>query len=145
MLTINNLFTSLAGIGEMLSLNMLIVILITFVPVIFAIFMGKRYNVFHGIVTYIFVSYLFAFLSTEFNVFQYLLPATGSELIMYISMLELVITYPYLLVAGGIDKIPGSEVIMEGEYASYIVLTAVALIFIISQVIASSIKAKKIF
>ncbi len=142
--TINTNILSVLFELEPITLNMLIVIFITLIPVITGVIMSKKYNSFHGVVSFIFTSYVLYFLSKQFNVFEYVMigeTAIGSSL----TALENFLSLPYLLVAGCVMKIPGAETIFEGEYATYILLTAFALVFIILQVIASSRKARRLF
>lgn len=143
--TINpTILSSLTGVGDALTLDMLIVILVTLLPVIAAIIMAKKYNVIHGIISFIFFSYVLFFLSKEFNVFQYIMVGTDSISDSLIKIQD-VFYLPYLLVVGGITKIPGATTVFEGEYGSYILLTGFALFFIICQVFATARNSKKLF
>ena len=117
--------------------NLLYAILIALVPVVVTIIFSKVYNIFHGLFTFLTFSFLLCFLFTHF----------GSSLpVELAAQLELVLgTYVYIntFVLDSL-KLIGLESLLTASYGEYILLGIYVVIFIVSQIIASVLRKKRV-
>ena len=120
-----------------MDLNFLYAILIALVPVVLTIIFSKVYNVFHGLFTFLVFSFLICFLFAQFG--DKLSPELSGHLITTLG------TYTCInsLVLDLLGNV-GLESVINADYGVYVVLGIYALIFIISQIIASILRKKRI-
>lgn len=99
------------------------------VPIVFSIFMAKRYNTLHGIICFILTSYLVIYVFSFFDDFS----GFGDIMMHLVSP-----SYLHLIVADLLSKIPaiGEHFALDAKYSEHLVLGVYAIIFIISQVIS---------
>ena len=120
-----------------MDLNLLYAILIALVPVVVTIIFSKVYNVFHGLITFLVFSFLLCFLLTNF----------GDKLPAEITANLTIVAGTYAAFNSFILdclKLVGLESILAADYGVYVVIGIYVLIFIISQIIASVLRKKRV-
>lgn len=120
-----------------MDINFLYAILIALVPVVLTIIFSKVYNVFHGLFTFLVFSFLICFLFTQFG--DKLSPELSGHLITtlgtYVCINSLVLDLLGMV---------GLESVISADYGVYVVLGIYVLIFIVSQIIASILRKKRV-
>ena len=121
-----------------MDINMIPAILIALIPVFLTIIASRLYNIIHGLITFVVMSFVLMFCLDVFgaNIHELIrahFPATCG---LYITINELV-----LAVFAGIPFITN---ILAQPYGPYVALGVVAVIFLISQIIACVIRKNRI-
>ena len=118
-------------------LNELVGLLIALVPVILAIIFTKRYNMVHGLITYIVFSYLLVFCLGQFG------DKLPAEMLAQALVFSQGTTYLVGYLNGLLLKIPGLNSLLEGENGKWFYLGVYVLLFIIFQIVSSVIRSKR--
>lgn len=127
-----------------MDLNLIYALLIALIPVFFAVIFARRYNVIHGLISFVVFSFLLIFCLSAFeknipaDILKYLVGGeeTGYSLIAFNSLLNGVITH-YLSKAG-------LATVLAADYGKYVLLAIYLVVFILSQVIASVIRRHRV-
>ncbi len=117
-------------------ISFLVVALIAFLPFVCGFIIMKLFNRIHGIITYFFVNYILYF---------FLFELIGTKNFLSEEQLNIIINtlyIPYNLVYQGILSIPNILIIVSPK-EKYFVLTIVSFIYILSQIISSTINKTK--
>lgn len=127
-----------------MDMNLLYAILIALVPVVITIILSKVYNIFHGLISFLVTGFVLFFC---IEAFQANLPA---ELLVYLqpnneslfSVCGLYYAINELLVSG-LSSI-GLASFFEWVGHPYVVLGAFVLVFVVSQVLSSVVRKRRI-
>lgn len=120
-----------------MDMNLLYAILIALVPVVITAIMSKVYNIVHGIITFIVTGHLLVFC---LSIFGANLPADITANMptvcgLYVSIDSIVVSALGLLGLGDL---------LAGTFGVYIVLAVFVVLFIVSQIIASVLRKKRV-
>lgn len=127
-----------------MDMNLLYAILVALVPVVLTIILSKVYNIFHGLITFLVSGFVLIFCIDAFaanmpaELLAYLLPAgEGSHCTcqLYYAINDFV--YSALGQLGLAD-------FLAADYAKYVLLAAFVLVFVISQVLSSVVRKKRV-
>ena len=118
-------------------LDILLGLLIALLPVIIAIIFTKRYNMVHGLITFIVFSYLLVFCLGQFG------DKLPAELFAQATAFSNGTVFLVGYLNGLLLKIPGLNTLLEGEHGKWIYLGVYVLIFVIFQIISSVIRCKR--
>lgn len=112
-------------------------LLISLVPVLLAVMFARRYNFLHGLIAYIVMSYVYCFCLDQFGI--------KGELSTFILKFSASPVAIYSYINGQILKIDFlAELLAKNpNLVKYILLAVVLLVFVIFQVIASSIRRSR--
>lgn len=130
-----------------MDMNFLYAILIALAPVVITILVSRAYNIFHGLITFLVLGYALLFC---LDLFAEKLPA---ELALYLGMGEIGCPLPYGTVAiysminvAVVDLLTkaGLENLISNKNFKYYLLGGYVLLFVISQVIASAIRRRRV-
>ena len=118
-----------------MDMNLLYAILIALVPVIIAIVMSKVYNIIHGFISFVVTGHLLGFCLTVFgaNLPAELLILTTETCLLYTKIDNLIVG---LLVEAGLGVL--------GDFAVYVVLAIFIVVFVVSQIISSVLRKKRV-
>ena len=126
-----------------MDLNLIYALLIALIPVVLTVIFSRRYNLFHGLISFVVFSFLLLFCLDAFSknvpaeILGYLVGTeTGLNLVSLYSMMSNVIAH-YLSKAGL------SEVFAQ-TYGKYVLLAIYVGAFILSQVVASVIRRHRV-
>lgn len=126
-----------------MDMNLLWAMLITLAPVVLTVLFSRRYNFFHGLISFFVFSYLVLFFVSAFQtklpaeIVAYLVGTGGSfGLLTFYSSL-------YSLLGTGLSKL-GLSSLVEANYWKYIALAIYVVIFVVSQIIASVIRSHRV-
>lgn len=111
-------------------------------PLLFSLFMAKRFNFIHGVICFIFSSYLAMYL-IELNLFSLtdkIYPTLASEVLTYVR--EIPSFFNALL-----ELIPtvGKYFAADYKFSAHIILGVYAILFILSQIISQIFRNKRLY
>lgn len=126
-----------------MDMNIVYALLIASAPVILSVLLAKRYNVVHGLITFLFTGYLLLF------ALSYLGKHLPADITKYLYGVEQKFAFLSLynglyFVFGSVLNLIGLGKYLTGGYAEYVILGAYVLLFIISHIIAVGIRRHRI-
>lgn len=108
-------------------------------PILFAIIMAKSFNIFHGLISYLFASFLVVYFieANFFGLTDKILPGYGdaSNLIYFTG-------YIVKLICKSLTLIPNTSILTQ-SYANHLFLVIFVLLYATSQFIATALKSRK--
>lgn len=126
-----------------MDINLIYALLVVLIPVVVSLIFTKRYNILHGLATFLFTSYLLLFLLSLFNnripediaIYLYGKDGKFGFLTLYNGF--------YFVIVYAFNEI-GLGNYLKNEYVQYVVLGIYAVIFIISHIISVAIRRRRI-
>ena len=120
-----------------MDMNLLYAILIALIPVVITIIMSKVYNVIHGLITFLVTGYLLIFC---LSIFGGNLPTEISGYFIDTNSLYICINQ-FVIDA---LKVAGLGDLLKEPFGVYIVLAMFVVLYVISQVISSALRKKRV-
>ena len=127
-----------------MDMNLVYALLITAIPVVLTVIFSKRYNVFHGVISFVVFSYLLIFFLSVFaekvpaDIYKYLIGADGNPCLLtfYIALVNAAIF--------GLNQLGLEAVLSNADYGQYVLLAVYVVVFVVSQIIASLIRKHRV-
>ena len=130
-----------------MDMNFLYAILIALAPVVLTIIISRAYNIVHGLITFLVFGYVLLFCLGEFG------DKLPEQMQMYLGLAGLEVPLPfgtlalYQMIHMAVLDLMGQiglEKLLLNENLKYFILAGCAVIFIISQIIASKIRKSRV-